>query len=175
MGILAALGLLAWCACVPGGSASPSEGSPPSSAQSTVPGAGATRGDPGDQSLGEALGELGALGGEAGEGLEGDAALRAAQSIERVMGELGEAKAFERDGDVPEVATWVLESYRDAGATLFEASYLDFLGRAWGCVVADAGWVDVCCVRERASGSSLVEVVRLDAEMWEEALSADAL
>ncbi len=113
------------------------------------------------------LGELGA--GAEGE-LEVDVALQASQAIERVMGELGEAHAFEREGDVPRVAAWVLESYRDAGASLFEASYLDVLGRAWGCVTADAGWVDVCCVREEESGNSLVEVVRLDAKAWEEAL-----
>ncbi len=102
-----------------------------------------------------------------------EAALQAASSIERVLGELGDVGAFEREGAVPEVAGGILEDYRDGGAELFEATYLDYLGRAWGCVVADAGWVDICCVRELEGGRCLVEVVRLDAQTWERALASD--
>ncbi len=171
MGILAALGLLTWGVCagsVPEPSAVLSDATSESSGDASA--------EPGESSsAGALLTQLEALG-EAGGNVEvGDRALQATQAIERVMGELGEAHAFEREGEVPEVASWVLEGYRDGGATLFEASYLDFLGRVWGCVVADAGWVDVCCVREAESGSSLVEVVRLDAQTWERALAEDSL
>lgn len=175
MGILAALGLLAWSTWGAGEAVDPEGSNTLPSDSEGAPDAGPSDASSADLPLRGLVDDLGELGEEIG-GAEGeDAALQAAQAIERAMGELGEAHVFEREGDVASAATWVLESYRDGGATLFEASYLDFLGRAWGCVVADAGWVDVCCVREVDGGNSLVEVVRLDAHEWEEALASDVL
>lgn len=71
--------------------------------------------------------------------------------------------------DVVGCATQVVEGYRQAGAVLVHAGWVDLLGRVWGCVASGPGWVDVCLVRETDAGSSEVEVARMEVAEWERA------
>lgn len=68
--------------------------------------------------------------------------------------------------DVPACARRVVEGYREAGAVLVRAGWVDLLGRVWGCVVSGPGWVDVCLVREVGDAASEVEVARMEVEAW---------
>lgn len=77
-------------------------------------------------------------------------------------------------GEVEQVATRLLASYRDEGdCVLVEASYLDLLGSVWGCVVQGDQWVDICVVEQIDESSSRVHVMRLDASEVADELDAD--
>lgn len=77
-------------------------------------------------------------------------------------------------GEVEQVATRLLASYRDEGnCVLVEASYLDLLGSVWGCVVQGDQWVDICVVEQTDESSSRVHVMRLDASEVADELDAD--
>lgn len=91
------------------------------------------------------------------------------QGITNGIGQLGGAvgaKTSVEAGEVEQVATRLLCSYRDAGDCVLSSSgYLDLLGSVWGCVVAGDGWVDVCVVSRMAEdGSCQVSVLHMDAD-----------
>lgn len=66
-------------------------------------------------------------------------------------------------GEVEQVATRLLASYRDGDPCVLASSgYLDLLGSVWGCVVQGDGWVDVCVVSEEGDMCRTC-VMRLDA------------
>lgn len=71
-----------------------------------------------------------------------------------------------RAGDLEQVATHLLTSYRDAhDCVLVSSGYLDLLGAVWGCVVQGDGWVDVCIVAHDAvAGRCRVSVLHMDAD-----------
>lgn len=77
-----------------------------------------------------------------------------------------------QSGDVQQVATRLLASYRDAGnCVLASSGYLDLFGSVWGCVVRGDRWVDICIVSETEEGSSCeVRVMRLDEDEVAESL-----
>lgn len=68
-------------------------------------------------------------------------------------------------GELEQVATHLLTSYRDArDCVLVSSGYLDLLGLVWGCVIQGDGWVDVCTVAQDATaGSCRVSVLHMDA------------
>lgn len=73
------------------------------------------------------------------------------------------------EGDLPRAAVGVLEGYRDGGASLSRAGYLDLLGNVWGCAVTGEDWAEVCVVRETEGGDRCrVFRLHLDARRWEE-------
>ncbi len=77
------------------------------------------------------------------------------------------------EGDVGQVATRLLVSYRSQGTcVLAHAGYLDLLGCVWGCVVRGDGWVDICVVSQRDGGCQ-VDVTRLDVAEVEDELKVD--
>lgn len=77
------------------------------------------------------------------------------------------------EGDVGQVATRLLVSYRSQGTcVLAHAGYLDLLGCVWGCVVRGDGWVDICVVSQRDDRCQ-VDVTRLDATEVENELEVD--
>lgn len=77
------------------------------------------------------------------------------------------------EGDVGQVATRLLVSYRSEGScVLAHAGYLDLLGCVWGCVVRGDGWVDICVVSQRDDGCQ-VDVTRLDVDEVEDELEVD--
>lgn len=77
-----------------------------------------------------------------------------------------------QEGDVQQVASRLLASYRDAGdCVLASSGYLDLFGSVWGCVVRGDGWVDICIVSEAGEGSaSEVRVMRLTEDEVTESL-----
>lgn len=92
---------------------------------------------------------------------EGDAG---SQGVSSELPQGGGAARTLVEGDVVQVATDLLVSYRAQGScVLAHAGYLDLLGNVWGCVVRGDQWVDVCIVRRR-DGACQVDVTRLDAE-----------
>lgn len=103
--------------------------------------------------------------------LAGEDATVTLEAIEAALDEMGEVDVFEAPGELPGVAARVLTSYENQDAVLVEATYLDLLGNAWGCVILGGGWVDICIVRDGGDGLCRVEVVTLDAETWEEAFN----
>lgn len=68
------------------------------------------------------------------------------------------------EGELEQVATHLLTSYRDAqNCVLASSGYLDLLGLVWGCVVRGDGWVDVCIVsQDQIEGSCKVSVLHMD-------------
>ena len=86
-----------------------------------------------------------------------------------------DATVHEETGEVEQVATRLLVSYRDArNCALAEAGYLDLLGSVWGCVVQGDGWVDVCIVEQTTESSCRVHVMRLDARETRGLLGVDS-
>jgi hypothetical protein len=77
------------------------------------------------------------------------------------------------EGDVGQIATRLLVSYRSEGScVLAHAGYLDLLGCVWGCVVRGDRWVDICVVSQRDDGCQ-VDVTRLDVDEVEDELEVD--
>lgn len=73
------------------------------------------------------------------------------------------------EGDLAQAATDVLEGYRDGGASLAHAGYLDLLGDVWGCAVTGGDWAEVCVVREDEGGERCrLSQLHLDVSRWEE-------
>ena len=69
------------------------------------------------------------------------------------------------EGEVPQVAGQLLQSYKDRGdCVLAQAGYLDLFGSVWGCVINGGSWVDVCLVSDAGGGESHLSVVHLDAK-----------
>ena len=71
-----------------------------------------------------------------------------------------------KGGEVEAVAAELLEGYRANGdCMVVESGHLDFLGRAWGCVVLGGGWSEVCLVTEgNREGESVVVTWRIDTD-----------
>jgi len=68
-------------------------------------------------------------------------------------------------GELEQVATRLLGSYRDAGnCALAYAGYIDLVGSVWACAVVGDGWSDVCVVQKLSSEVSEVRVLRIGAE-----------
>lgn len=122
-----------------------------------MPGSG-ERQQPGDG--GDAQGEPG----ESLKGISDGCDLRVPDLGGTVSG--GWTEARREEGDLGQVATRLLRSYRDAGGcVLARSGYLDLTGSAWGCVVQGDGWTDVCVVCATAEeGISGLRVLRLDAD-----------
>lgn len=93
-------------------------------------------------------------------------------SLDEVVPDLPSAVLADRsttveieEGEVGQVATSLLVSYRDRGnCVLASSGYLDLMGSVWGCVVNGGRWVDVCVVSDKGDGTSQVAVLHLDAD-----------
>lgn len=74
----------------------------------------------------------------------------------------------EVEGELAEVASRLLEGYRDHESCLLRnAGYLDALGQVWGCVVEGPGWVDIVVVRSQAGSCDCSErIVRMRPDEW---------
>ena len=79
-------------------------------------------------------------------------------------------------GEVEQVATRLLSSYRDTGGCVLAYSgYIDLTGSVWACTVQGDGWVDVCVIGNLDDGSCELSVLRMDRdEMWELLADQDA-
>ncbi len=87
-----------------------------------------------------------------------------------------EVSVTSEEGEVPQVAGQLLQSYKDRGdCVLAQAGYLDLFGSVWGCVINGGSWVDVCLVSDAGGGESRLSVVHLDAkDVAAELLGGDA-
>lgn len=75
--------------------------------------------------------------------------------------------------DLTEAAADLLEGHQEDGPTvLAHAGYLDLLGNVWGCVVQGDGWVEVDVVQQDGE-ESIVSVIRMDEDAWEESYEMD--
>lgn len=93
----------------------------------------------------------------------------------RAAGGPVETSEWNEDGGLEDVARARLESYRDEGAVLVRAGYVDLLGRTWGCVVALDGGAEACWVTQAdGGGPSHVVVARMEGSRWRDDYGAQA-
>ena len=121
--------------------------------------------DQGDGQGTPGAGDVSGDGSPLDEGTEGGSAAALSQLEDgRHETDTGYVEQETLEGELPEVATGVVEGYRDQGScVLVRSGYLDMFGKVWSCTVSGDCWVDTCLVSE-GEGACVVLTVRMEAE-----------